>query len=87
MFSIINVGLAQVLVWFSPGPQTISTLAPPSARPVSGRHAIPGPSLILPQALGIEAVQATAVAAAGSSHTPARSDIRESSHTQEFTVA
>ena len=49
--------------------------------------AIPRPSLMLPQLLGLEAVQGRLGATAGSSHTSACSDVRESSHTQEFTVA
>lgn len=87
MFSIINTGLANVLVWFSPGSRAISTLAPLSARPVSDRDAIPGPSPLPPPARRRETPEALAAAASGSSHTPAFSEVCESSHTQEFTTA
>jgi hypothetical protein len=87
MFSIINTGLANVLVWFSPGSQAISTLAPLSARPVSDPDAIPKPAPLpwLPRRHG--SFQALPPAASDSSHTSAFSDMRESSHTQEFTIA
>ena len=87
MFSIINTGLANVLVWFSPGSQAISTLAPLSARPVSDPDAIPGPSLLPPLPRRHETSAALPPAASNSSHTSAFSDMRESSHTQEFTIA
>jgi hypothetical protein len=87
MFSIINTGLANVLVWFSPGSRAISTLAPLSARPVSDPHAIPEPSLLPPLPRRCETSAALHQAASGSSQTPAFSDARESSHTQEFTTA
>jgi hypothetical protein len=87
MFSIIDTGLVKVLVWFSPGSRAISTLAPRSARPVSDRHGIPDPSLVPPQALVEGTVVAGVAAIARSSHTPTGSDVHESSHTQEFTIA
>jgi hypothetical protein len=87
MFSIIDTGLVKVLVWFSPGSRAISTLAPRPARAAIDRSGIPDPSLILPHTLVEGAVAAGVVALAGSSHTPAWSDMHESSHTQEFTAA
>jgi hypothetical protein len=87
MFSIINTGLANILVWFSPGSQAISTLAPRSARPVSDPGAIPGPSLLPPRRRRNASSEAASLAASGASHTPAFSGVRESSHTQEFTIA
>jgi hypothetical protein len=86
MFSIINTGLVQVLVWFSPGSRAVSTLAPPSAQPICNRDGIPAAALVLPQLLGLEAMRA-GPEEAGTSHTPTGSDARESSHTQEFTDA
>jgi hypothetical protein len=87
MFSIINTGLANVLLWFSPGSQAISTLAPLSARPVRDPDAIPGPSLLPPLPRRHETSAALAATASNSSHTSAFSDMRESSHTQEFAIA
>jgi hypothetical protein len=87
MFSIINTGLAGVLVWFSPGSQAKTTLAPCSARPVRDPGALPGPSLVSPRPLFPGALAATSPATIGCSHTPARPSSRESSHTREFTIA
>ncbi len=83
MFSIINTGLVKVLVWFSPGPRAISSLAPRSVRPVSDPRDIPEPSLLLPLPAA-ETGQPTSPTAPGSSHTPASSSVNESTHTQEF---
>ena len=87
MFSIISTGLENVLVWFSPGSQAISTLAPHSAQPVGDAGAMPAP---LPLPLRRPRVQTGAgmpPSASGASHTSAFSDVRESSHTQEFAIA
>jgi hypothetical protein len=83
MFSIINTGMVRVLVWYSPGPRTISTLAPRSVAPAHEPRAIPDPSLILPWSVPHEA-RPTSPMAPGSSHTPASSSVGECSHTQEF---
>jgi len=83
MFSIINTGVAPALVWYSPGSQAISSLAPRSAHPVTDPRDIPEPSLIPP--LPPPAPRAaTGPTAPTGSHTPASTELRESSHTQEF---
>jgi hypothetical protein len=83
MFSIINTGLVSVLVWYSPGPRAICTLAPRCARPVSDPRDIPEPSLLLPW-VAPDAGQPTSPMAPGSSHTPPFSSVNESTHTQEL---
>jgi hypothetical protein len=94
MFSIINIRWARALVWYSLGSETASTLAPRRARPAreDGRAATH-------RASALPAGDRPGCAAnrpgdpqnerwsAGCSHTPAYSDMRESSHTQEFTGA
>jgi len=86
MFSIINTGLIRALVWYSPGSQAISTLAPRSAHPVTDARDIPAPSPIPLQAAPVQAPAAALTAPTGS-HTPASTELRKSSHTQEFTRA
>jgi hypothetical protein len=87
MFSIINTGWAGILVWFSPGSQAISTLAPRSARPVRDPDALPKPSLVPAWGPFRAAAAGASGAAVAYSRTPARPSPRGSSHTQEFTVA
>lgn len=84
MFSIISTGFLRILVWYSPGSQAISTLAPRWAHPASDPRTIPGPSLIPSRMAAEEVTQPHTEPAPGGSHTPARSSVRESSHTQEF---
>ena len=87
MFSIINTGWAEVLLWFSPGSRAVSTLAPRAARPVCDARAIPGPSLLHPRPRISETPAAPSPLALRSSHTRAFSGMRGSSHTQEFAAA
>ncbi|MFI5005116.1 MAG: hypothetical protein ACHQE6_08885 [Solirubrobacterales bacterium] len=84
MFSIINTGFIPSLVWYSPGPRAISTLAPRFAQPVSDPRRIPRPSPIPPATASLRAAQPATSIAPTDSHTPASSGLRESSHTQEF---
>jgi hypothetical protein len=87
MFSIINTGLANVLVWFSPGSQAVSTLAPHSTRPASDCETLPAALPLSPWRPHRETSGALQPNASAASHTSACSDMRESSHTQEFTIA
>jgi len=87
MFSIINTGLVNVLVCFSPGSCAVSTLAPGSARPASDPREMPRPSPIRPRPAAGEGERAASPTTTASSHTPASSYMHESSHTQEFSVA
>jgi hypothetical protein len=82
MFSIIDTGVVRALVWYSPGSQAISSLAPRSAHPVTDPRDIPEPSPI--PLLPPVPPAATGLAAPTGSHTPASTELRESSHTQEF---
>jgi len=84
MFSIINTGLANILVWFSPGAQTVSTPVPHSPRAVSSSAAAPARS---PLSRWREHRAELSPKAGAASHTSASSDAHESSHTQEFTIA
>jgi hypothetical protein len=80
MFSIIGFGFASQLVWYTPGPHTISTLAPRSARPPRDLRDVPEPT---PLARSAPPRAAVPVAPNGS-QTPACSQAHESSHTQDF---
>lgn len=81
MFSIIDTGWAKALVWFSPGPQTISTIVPRSGHPAPAPREMPAPSLI---SSGSHDHAERRCSAQTDSHTPGTSNAHESSHTQEF---
>jgi hypothetical protein len=86
MFSIMSTGLENVLVWFSPGSQAISTLAPHSARPADEAAEMPAPLPLPPHRPRARTAAGIPPSGSDASHTSAFSDVRESSHTQEFTI-